>query len=300
MTKRFFLAVAILFLFYNYAFSKGKKEIDPASIVVIDPEIKDKNIKREIEKLISPPKKEFFFDLGFNAAFYQELNFLYQEWKWFESTEATDRIYREEVLDTRIMLNLLSKSGDYIINAGYNFNNFFGAGLNAQAILFPFTERDEYGVIPVFRFELTPYALFGFDAADFFNISLGVGPHLGFYDYKLVADNPNKYNVGLMVVETKIFVLGAALIPQIRFNVSDMFYFGMRLQIIYDPVGFDPAIERRGYLPSPGGTENAYNAYFFGGFMVKGGLYAGLSLRKKPVYRAFDPSTQTGGASGGN
>ena len=282
--KHLFLLALFIFFCPTAVFSKGKKQQALTSITIIEPDIKDKKIKRQLDKLTRPKKREFFFDAGLNMMFYQEISLLCQEWKWFESTDSTPNYLREDVLDTRLMLILRARGGEYTVNAGYNFSNIFGFGVNVSMPFFPFLERDMYSVLPVFRIDAFPYFLIGIDIAKFLNVSIGIGPHLGYYDYKQIMDNPNRDNPGLMVFETKLLTFGVEAMPQIRFNIGDMLYLGMRVQFIYDPISLQPEINRFGFLPSAAGTETTYNYYFFGGFAIKSGIYMGISLRNHQVY----------------
>ena len=291
-TKIFFLLIFFVVLCPASVFSKGKKQEVLTNITIIEPDIKDKKVKRQLDKLTRPQKREFFFDAGLNMIFYQEMSFLFQEWKWFESTDSTSNYLREDVLDTRLMMTLRARGGEYTINTGYNFSNIFGFGVNVSMPFFPFLGRDMYNVQPVFRIDAFPYFLIGFDIVHFFNLSIGIGPHLGYYVYRQIMDNPNKFNPGLMTLETKLLAFGIEAMPQIRFNISDMFYIGVRAQIIYDPAALRPEVNRFGFLPAASGTETTYNYYFFGNLMIKSGIYMGVSLRKHHVYNPKNQSAQ--------
>lgn len=290
--KTFFLLAFFVVVCPMSVFSKGKKQETLTDITLIEPDIKDKKVKRQLDKLTRPKKREFFFDSGVNMLFYQEMSFLFQEWKWFESTDSTPNYMREDVLDTRLMVTMRARGGEYTINTGYNFSNIFGFGINVSMPFFPFLERDQYSMLPVFRIDAFPYFLIGVDIAKFLNVSIGIGPHLGYYHYKQILDNPNKFNPGLMTLETKLLAFGFEAMPQIRFNIGDVFYLGMRAQIIYDPFSLQPEINRFGFLPAPSGTETSYNYYFFGSLMIKSGIFMGIALRNFQVYKPKNQNRQ--------
>ncbi|MDR0539272.1 MAG: hypothetical protein LBG74_02040 [Spirochaetaceae bacterium] len=300
--KRFFAAILLVFSFPYLGFAKDKKEKKPSpeNIVIIEQDIKDKNIKRELDRLTRVPKREFFFDLGVNRLEYQEIQLMIQEWKWFESTLSTPSMPREEVLDTRLLMYLISQGFEYTLNTGYIFNRFLGAGISLSAPFFPFIERDNFNVLPLFRADIFPYMLLGCDVARWLNLSLALGPHIGYYDYKQIMENPNEYNQGLSIMRYKNWAIGVEAMAQARFNISNHFYLGLRVQVAYEPFALIPEVEKLGAVSNnQSGNENEYHYYFFGSLMVKYGIYAGWYMRfSEQLYRKLPVVPQKGKAAG--
>ncbi|MDR0552430.1 MAG: hypothetical protein LBG72_10565 [Spirochaetaceae bacterium] len=256
----------------------GGGVIEEGQFLIIEHDIKDPYIKREIDKLINPPKLEFYFDFGINRLEYQKIDFIMQEWK----------ISGEAISDMRIYFPLAVQGGEYNINAGYIFHKFWGGGAYFSMPLFPFIERDAGNVLPVLRADIVPYIMFNADIGGFMNFALAAGPHLGYYDYKQIMEpaNGGQFNGGQAYIETRILSFGIALMPQVRFNISKFLYLGARANIIFDFAAASPVIEKPYQLD---GASSQYNYYFKGNFAVKYGIYAGFYLRK---YTVFHPRAQ--------
>lgn len=137
------------------------------------------------------------------------------------------------------------------VDLGYRFN-YIGVGITSNLFgLYSFTgdlagmDYDTKVIENGIRFDILPYLFAAFNPINSLELSLGIGPHIGIYNYDINTEK-TVFSGYVKNCSINTSTYGIGFLSSIKYFVNDRLYIGGRMEIAFD-FGGETVIEEDAY-----------------------------------------------------